>query len=111
MAKKYLPIFFLQFSMGDEDVWLASLKGIFDLLLRYGLDRLDMAPSSETTNNEQTTEIRRSRGVRLLRQSNDYDTPLDLVPAVLHNDKKNIITILTELLDNPVSVYYLNTFE
>lgn len=53
-AKQNMPAFLLQFAHENEDVWLVTLKGVFDLLLEFGLKTFNMTPEmgneSETSN-------------------------------------------------------------
>ncbi|XP_046435032.1 condensin complex subunit 3 [Neodiprion fabricii] len=101
LAKKYIPVFFLQFSVENDDIWLAALKGIFDLLVLYGLERLGMAPDPETTEDTgQANKSRSNRTVRLYSQSEDTDTLLSTPRPSLNCENRNIINILTGLLDN-----------
>ncbi|KYM96379.1 PREDICTED: condensin complex subunit 3-like [Cyphomyrmex costatus] len=62
LAKKLIKIFFYQFSLEQEnqDMWVVSLKAIFDLLLVYGLEYFDIVPSLENNSVHNKSEKIRS---------------------------------------------------
>ncbi|EFN80068.1 Condensin complex subunit 3 [Harpegnathos saltator] len=92
MAKKYLMVFFYQFSAEQEnpDIWVIALKGIFDLLLSYGLEYFEILQIPEE----------RSGWSRML-YTHDVDSVVSLNgrPAIEDNSR-NFVHILTGLLDN-----------
>ncbi|EFN80114.1 Condensin complex subunit 3 [Harpegnathos saltator] len=92
MAKKYLMVFFYQFSAEQEnpDIWVIALKGIFDLLLSYGLEYFEILQIPEE----------RSGWSRML-YTHDVDSVVTLNgrPAIEDNSR-NFVHILTGLLDN-----------
>ncbi|XP_012266256.2 condensin complex subunit 3 [Athalia rosae] len=100
LAKKYIPIFFLQFTVDNDDIWLAALKGIFDLLVFYGLERLGMVTSPETNGDPPAGNGKtRTKSIRLYNHTDENDIPL--ASEQDHSARhRNIISILTGLLDN-----------
>ncbi|XP_025155533.1 condensin complex subunit 3-like [Harpegnathos saltator] len=92
MAKKHLMIFFYQFSAEQEnpDIWIIALKGIFDLLLFYGLEYFEIL---------QIPEERSGRSRMLYTHDVDSVVSLNERPAIEDNSC-NFVHILTGLLDN-----------
>lgn len=93
MAKKHLMIFFYQFSAEQEnpDIWIIALKGIFDLLLVYGLEYFEILQSPE----------QRSEKNRILYTHEDSLVSLNRQTDV-EESTCNVVKILTGLLDNVV---------
>ncbi|XP_076234312.1 chromosome associated protein G [Calliopsis andreniformis] len=100
LAKKHIMMLLLQFSLEqeNEEIWIAALKGIFDLLLLYGLEYFDIVDTTEINNTTKKTE--KSRTVKLF---TDTDQEISLSSARTSdagNANCNFIKILTGLLDN-----------
>ncbi|CAD1469487.1 unnamed protein product [Heterotrigona itama] len=98
LAKQHIMMLFLQFSLEQEnlDIWIAALKGIFDLLLLYGLEYFDML---ENANDNTVNRSERSR----TKLFTDTDTEISL--SSVHRSEAergncNFIKILAGLLDN-----------
>ncbi|KAL6264149.1 hypothetical protein P5V15_004228 [Pogonomyrmex californicus] len=96
LAKKHIMIFFYQFSLeqDDQEIWITSLKVIFDLLLMYGLRYFDILQSPE-----ENSVQNRSEKTRSLYTHNDSDTSLDKRDE-MEEGSCNLIKILTDLLNN-----------
>ncbi|XP_076650122.1 chromosome associated protein G [Halictus rubicundus] len=109
LAKKYLMMLFLQFSLEPEnlEIWIITLKGIFDLCLLHGLEYLDMIENEDETANR--TE--KSHTVKLY-SHNDHEVSLTsmqqsnkekdhshfirmIIPFLYHTDQ-GLRTIATE---------------
>lgn len=90
----------LQFSLEQEnlDIWIIALKGIFDLLLLYGLEHFDILEYNEENS---TNKNEKSHTTKLY---TDNDTEVSLSSEV--GTGRNFIKILAGLLDNPVSTCY-----
>ena len=104
LAKKYFTMFFLQFSIYPDEpkLWITTLKSIFDLLLRFGLEFFNIAQTEE----EGTTHDRskRNRTVRLYTDNEECSAVTsDQFDVEEGGDK--FIKVLTSLLDNEVSLY------
>ncbi|XP_057338710.1 condensin complex subunit 3 [Microplitis mediator] len=84
----------------NVDFCIESLKVVFDLLIRYGLETFD-CKNDETSTNETTDLSRRSRkgrtSNRLHTQTSESISGLSLLSE---NQDKNFITIITALCDN-----------
>lgn len=98
---------FLQFSLEQEnlDIWIAALKGIFDLLLLYGLEYFDML---ENANDNTGNRSEKSR----TKLFTDTDTEISLSSVRRSEAERgncNFIKILAGLLDNAVSIYFTYT--
>lgn len=91
MAKKHLMIFFYQFSAEQEnpDIWIIALKGIFDLLLVYGLEYFEILQSPEERSEKSRTLYTHEDSIVSLSQRTEENTC-------------NFVKILTGLLDNVV---------
>ncbi|XP_011706889.1 PREDICTED: condensin complex subunit 3 [Wasmannia auropunctata] len=92
LAKKHMMIFFYQFSLEQEnqEIWVVSLKGIFDLLLMYGLEYFDILQSPEENRSEKTRSLYTHDDSNL---SLSKRTEIEEGPC-------NFIKILTGLLTN-----------
>lgn len=92
-------IFFYQFSLEQEnqEIWVISLKGIFDLLLMYGLEYFDILQSSEENSMEN-----RSEKIRSLYTHDDSSIFINKQTEV-EEGPCNFIKILTGLLTNAVN--------
>lgn len=93
-------IFFYQFSLEQEnqEIWVISLKGIFDLLLMYGLEYFDILQSPEGENSIEN----RSERTRLLYTHDDSRISISRRTEV-EEGPCNFIKILTGLLTNAVN--------
>ncbi|KAG7202630.1 hypothetical protein KM043_009811 [Ampulex compressa] len=94
LAKKHVMMFFLQFSMEQEnqEIWVIALKAIFDLLLLYGFEHFDITGSLEESMNN------KSKTVKLY---NNTDQSISCTRSVLEEEGScNFMKILTSLLDN-----------
>ena len=94
---------FLQFSLEQEnlDIWIAALKGIFDLLLLYGLEHFDILE------NENDNTVNRSEKSRT-KLFTDTETEISLSSVRRSEAERgncNFVKILAGLLDNAVSIY------
>ncbi|XP_032674669.1 condensin complex subunit 3 isoform X2 [Odontomachus brunneus] len=89
MAKKHLMIFFYQFSTEQEnpDIWIIALKGIFDLLLVYGLEYFEILQTPEERSEKNRILYTHEDSVVSLSQRTEESTC-------------NFVKILTGLLDN-----------
>ncbi|XP_067204623.1 condensin complex subunit 3 isoform X2 [Linepithema humile] len=103
LAKKHIMIFFYQFSLEQEtrEIWLTALKGIFDLLLRYGLEYFEILQNPEDENSMQN-KCEKSRS--LYTRENSI-TSLNKTMSInktteIEEGSCNFIKILTGLLDN-----------
>jgi len=98
LAKKHIMIFFYQFSLEQEnqEIWVVALKGIFDLLLIYGLDYFEILQSPENTSMENKSEKNRTL------YTHD-DSIVSINKEMNEKSSCNFVKILTGLLDNPVS--------
>jgi len=91
-------IFFYQFSLEleNQEIWIVALKGIFDLLLIYGLEYFEILQSTEDNSMENKSEKSRSL------YTHD-DTVVSINKETSEKESCNFVKILTGLLDNPVS--------
>ncbi|XP_071634253.1 condensin complex subunit 3 [Temnothorax longispinosus] len=96
LAKKHIMIFFYQFSLEQEnqEIWVVSLKGIFDLLLMYGFEYFDILQSPEENSMENRSEKTRS-----LYTHEDSNISISK-RAEVEEGPCNFIKILTGLLTN-----------
>ncbi|XP_076748823.1 chromosome associated protein G [Xylocopa sonorina] len=99
LAKQHIMMLFLQFSLEQENtnIWITALKGIFDLLLLYGLEYFDIIENSSQRNTNKSTGVDKTR----TKLFSETDTEISLT----HNEDTehescNFIKILTGLLDN-----------
>ncbi|XP_014473567.1 PREDICTED: condensin complex subunit 3 [Dinoponera quadriceps] len=92
MAKKHIMIFFYQFSAEQEnpDIWIIALKGIFDLLLLYGLEYFQILQDSED----------KVQKTRTLYTHEDSIVSLNNERSETEESSCNFVKILTGLLDN-----------
>jgi len=94
-------IFFYQFSLEQEnqEIWVISLKGIFDLLLMYGLEYFDILQSPEENSVQDRFEKTRS-----LYTHEDSNTSINKQTEIEEEGRPcNFIKILTGLLTNAVN--------
>ncbi|XP_033333688.2 chromosome associated protein G isoform X2 [Megalopta genalis] len=98
VARKHIMVLFLQFSLEQEnpEIWTMTLKGIFDLLLFYGLEYFDMLGSEDVT----TNRTEKSRTVRLYTDTNDEISVSSAQHSNTEEGNHSFIKILTGLLDN-----------
>jgi hypothetical protein len=92
-------IFFYQFSLEQEnqEIWIVALKGIFDLLLIYGLDYFEILQSPENI-----SEIENKSEKNRTLYTHD-DSIVSINKEMNEKSSCNFVKILTGLLDNPVS--------
>lgn len=92
-------ILFYQFSLEQEnqEIWVISLKGIFDLLLMYGLEYFDILQSSEENSMQN-----RSEKIRSLYTHEDSSISISKRTEI-EEGPCNFIKILTGLLTNAVN--------
>ncbi|XP_076300337.1 chromosome associated protein G [Lasioglossum baleicum] len=99
LAKKYLMVLFLQFSLEQEnlEIWLIALKGIFDLCLLHGLEYLDIIENVDGTANK--TE--KSHSVKLYSHS-DREVSLTSMQqsSKEKDDDYNFIKIIITFMDH-----------
>ncbi|CAK9813926.1 Condensin complex subunit 3 [Anthophora quadrimaculata] len=96
LAEQHIMTLFLQFSLEQENVeiWIIALKGIFDLLLLYGLEHFDIV---EHTQQNFTNKTEKSR----TKLYNDTDSEVSLTSINrTQTERCNFIKILAGLLDN-----------
>ncbi|XP_043255014.1 condensin complex subunit 3-like [Colletes gigas] len=98
IAKKHIIILLLQFSLEQENsgIWVIALKGIFDLLLLYGLDYFGIVESQEGT----AEQSKKSSSKQLYTDSDREVSLLSTQRPDTEGNNCNFIKILTELLDN-----------
>ncbi|XP_015584822.1 condensin complex subunit 3 [Cephus cinctus] len=98
LAKKHIMMFFLQFSIeqDNQDIWIMALKSIFDLLLFYGMEYFDIMQNEEENVSSNKSK---NRTVKLYSNTDDTLIPESTVSET-ENNYLNIIKILTGLLDN-----------
>ncbi|XP_017891322.1 condensin complex subunit 3 [Ceratina calcarata] len=100
-AKEHILILFLQFSLEQEnnEIWIMTLKGIFDLFLLYGLDYFDILENVSEGDSNKTANTEKSR--TKLYTDNDSEVAFEKMTQNFTGDGNcNIINILTELLEN-----------
>lgn len=99
MAKKHIMIFFYQFSVEQEnqEIWVISLKSIFDLLLMFGLEYFDILQSSE-----QNSVENRSEKTRPLYTHEDSSISISK-RSDIEDGSCNFVKILIGLLTNTVN--------
>lgn len=104
IAKKYYMVYLLELSAEpqNEEIWIVSLKSIFDLLLFYGLEFFDMLLNE--TNDLDKTETR-NRTIRLYSNTEDHliEDIQSTGPISESETNCNFIKILMALFDNEVS--------
>ncbi|XP_011876337.1 PREDICTED: condensin complex subunit 3 [Vollenhovia emeryi] len=96
LTKKHVMIFFYQFSLEQEnqEIWIVSLKAIFDLLLMYGLEYFDILQPSEENSMQSRSEKTRSLYAH-------EDSSIDISKRCqVEEGPCNFIKILTGLLTN-----------
>ncbi|XP_020300506.1 condensin complex subunit 3 isoform X2 [Pseudomyrmex gracilis] len=96
LAKKHIMIFFYQFSLepDDQEIWIIALKGIFDLLLYYGIECFDILQGLKETSTTQNS-------TRSLYTHEDTITSIhDVKQTKTVQNNYNFIKILTGLLNN-----------
>ncbi|XP_054016614.1 condensin complex subunit 3-like [Hylaeus anthracinus] len=99
LAKKHLLTLFLQFSLEqqNQEIWIVTLKGIFDLLLVYGLEYFDIL----VNRNEPMNRTEKSHSVRLYSDA-DREVSLSSTQRIdeIGGNNCNFIQVLVGLLDN-----------
>lgn len=94
-------MYFLYISeSGNEEVWIAASKVIFDLLLKYGLEHFDITQDDSNPQNGS----KRSRSVRLY-SHNDEDINVNDKQISCTDSSNNVIKALMALLDNQVCYF------
>lgn len=98
LAKKHIMIFFYQFSYEQENQenWIVALKGIFDLLLIYGLEYFENLQIQEENSEN------RSEKSRLLYTHEDSIVSINK-RIDIEKGPCNFIKILMGLLNNAVN--------
>ncbi|OAD60372.1 Condensin complex subunit 3 [Eufriesea mexicana] len=98
LAKQHIMMMFLQFSLEQEniDIWIVALKGIFDLLLLYGLECFDILGNSE----ENTTNRTEKSRTKLFTETNSEVSLTSIHQSEAGQSNCNFIKILAGLLDN-----------
>ncbi|XP_076622224.1 condensin complex subunit 3-like isoform X2 [Colletes latitarsis] len=86
------------FSLEEENsgIWVIALKGIFDLLLLYGLEYFGIVESQEET----TEQSKKSCSKQLYTDSDREASLSSTQRPEIEGNNCNFIKILTELLDN-----------
>ncbi|CAD6226878.1 GSCOCG00005958001-RA-CDS [Cotesia congregata] len=88
----------------STDLWIISLKVVFDLLLRYGLETFNISNEVDSTVNITGNNTQRSRksgsSHRLYSNTSASLIAESLVSDISENSEKNLITIMTALCDN-----------
>ncbi|XP_053986177.1 condensin complex subunit 3-like [Hylaeus volcanicus] len=107
MAKKHILILFLQFSLEQEnqEIWIAALKGILDLLLLHGLECFDIFENrnatTESTNKSELVQLFTEREVTLSMvrgsdiQKNNCDF-IKILAGLLDNENQELRTVAAE---------------
>lgn len=104
LAKKHIMIFFYQFSLepDDQEIWIIALKGIFDLLLYYGIECFDILQGLKETSTTQNS-------TRSLYTHEDTITSIhDVKQTKTVQNNYNFIKILTGLLNNEVNKKHIS---
>lgn len=103
LAKKHIMIFFYQFSLEQEnqEIWIVALKGIFDLLLYYGLEYFEILQNLE--DEENSTIQNRCEKSRSLYTHEDSITSVNKTTEI-EEGSCNFIKILTALLNSAVNI-------
>ncbi|XP_011050713.1 PREDICTED: condensin complex subunit 3 isoform X2 [Acromyrmex echinatior] len=99
LAKKHIMIFFYQFSLEQEnqEIWVVSLKAIFDLLLVYGLEYFNIMQTPE--NNSVHNRSEKTRSLYTHEDSSHEDISISKRTEI-EEGPCNFIKILTGLLTN-----------
>lgn len=107
LAKTHILTFLLQFSLEQEkqEIWIVTLKALFDLLLRYGLEFFDISKSSD--NNSLLNKT--NKPVKLFNRMEEEDITVYRQPSNNQAQNPDIMKILIGLMDNAVSIisYYI----
>lgn len=82
-----------------REIWVVALKGIFDLLLWYGLEYFEILQNSEDEENSMQNKCEKSRS--LYTHENSV-TSVNRTTEI-EEGSCNFIKILTGLLDNSVN--------
>ncbi|XP_031831534.1 chromosome associated protein G [Nomia melanderi] len=98
LAKQHIMMLFFQFSLEQEnpEIWIVTLKGIFDLLLLYGLEYFDILENS----NDTTSRTEKSRTVKLYTETDKEISLSSTQQSSTEQTNCNFIQILARLLDN-----------
>ena len=99
LAKQHLMMLVLQFSLEQENanIWIIALKGIFDLLLLYGLEHFDILEYNEERSTSRTEKSHTTK----LYTDNDTEVSLSSTHKSEVGNSRNFIKILAGLLDHP----------
>lgn len=100
---------FLQFSLEQEnlEIWIMALKGIFDLLLIYGLEYFNISQNVDSDNTNASKRVEKSRTVRLYTDSDQEISVSSMLQSGTDKNGCNFIKILAGLLDNAVRIIYI----
>ncbi|KAL2719211.1 Condensin complex subunit 3 [Vespula squamosa] len=98
LARTHILTFLLQFSLEQEkqEIWIVTLKALFDLLLRYGLEFFDISKSAD--NNSQLDKT--NKPIKLFNQMEEGDITTYRQPANNQVENPDIMKILIGLMDN-----------
>ncbi|KAL2745812.1 Condensin complex subunit 3 [Vespula maculifrons] len=98
LAKTHILTFLLQFSLEEEkqEIWIVTLKALFDLLLRYGLEFFDISKSSD--NNSLLNKT--NKPVKLFNRMEEEDITVYRQPSNNQAQNPDIMKILIGLMDN-----------
>lgn len=107
LAKTHILTFLLQFSLEQEkqEIWIVTLKALFDLLLRYGLEFFDISKNSDDNSLLNKT----NKPVKLFNRMEEEDITVYRQPSNNQAQNPDIMKILIGLMDNAVSIisYYI----
>ncbi|CAL7949788.1 unnamed protein product [Xylocopa violacea] len=101
LAKQHIMMLFLQFSLEQENtnIWITALKGIFDLLLLYGLEYFDIIENLNQKNTNKSVSVDKTRTKLFTKTDAEISLTLTHNEDTVH-DGCNFIKILTGLLDD-----------
>ncbi|KAI4482163.1 hypothetical protein M0802_013788, partial [Mischocyttarus mexicanus] len=103
LAKQHIFTFLLQFSLEEEkqDIWIITLKALFDLLTRYGVDFFEYKSNNEDFIDQ--SKDRLTKNIKLFSQI-DEDFTLNINQSTNSIQNPNIMKILIGLMDNAVRI-------
>ncbi|XP_033356774.1 condensin complex subunit 3 [Bombus vosnesenskii] len=98
LAKQHIMMLFLQFSLEQEnpDIWIVALKGIFDLLLLYGLEHFDILENVPDNTGSKSEKSR----TKLFTDTDTEVSVASLRKSEAERGNCNFIKIIAGLLDN-----------
>ncbi|KAF7389917.1 hypothetical protein HZH68_011774 [Vespula germanica] len=98
LAKTHILTFLLQFSLEQEkqEIWIVTLKALFDLLLRYGLEFFDISKNSDDNSLLNKT----NKPVKLFNRMEEEDITVYRQPSNNQAQNPDIMKILIGLMDN-----------